>query len=239
MIKNGLRIDLEEPLPRGVIRSRSPPQSILFQEHIVSEVTSLLEKDAVERVRDHDRLCLSPVFVIPKRSGSLRMILNMKRINRHIAKSPFRMDHLASILPALGQDDFAVSLDLSDAYFHVPIDPSSRDLLGFAVGKETFRFKALPFGLRPAPRVFTRVVSALMSFLRGKGLRIFAYLDDWLLVANSEVYPAFTPSFDVSENDREFGIHDQLVQVGISSLPNSDLLGGPVRYQESTGSAEP
>ena len=151
VIKNGLRIDLEEPLPRGVIRSRSPPQSILFQEHIVSEVTSLLEKDAVERVRDHDRLCLSPVFVIPKRSGSLRMILNMKRINRHIAKSPFRMDHLASILPALGQDDFAVSLDLSDAYFHIPIDPSSRDLLGFAVGKETFRFKALLSVFVPLP----------------------------------------------------------------------------------------
>ena len=49
---------------------------------------------------------------------------------------------------------------------------------------------------------------------------------------------AFSPSFAVSGNNREFGIHDQLVQIGIHSLPNSDLLGRPVGSQESTGSAE-
>ena len=46
-----------------------------FQEHFSAEIVSLLEKGAIEEVRDHPRLCLSPVFVIPKRSGSLRMIL--------------------------------------------------------------------------------------------------------------------------------------------------------------------
>ena len=79
------------------------------------------------------------------------MILNMKRINRHIAPDHFRMDHLAAILPVLNQGDLVVSLDLKDAYFQIPIHPQSRDLLGFSFGGETFRFRALPFGLRPAP----------------------------------------------------------------------------------------
>ncbi|XP_030834672.1 uncharacterized protein LOC115921380 [Strongylocentrotus purpuratus] len=144
------------------------------------------EKGAIEEVDDHPCLCLSPVFVIPKRSGSLRMILNMKRINLHLGKVHFRMDHLATILPSLNPADVAVSLDLRDAYFHIPIHPLSRDLLGFAFLGKFYRYRVLPFGLRPAPRIFTRVVASVMAFLRRRGLRLFAYLDDWLLVANSE-----------------------------------------------------
>ena len=110
----------------------------------------------------------------------------MKAINKFITQSHFRMDNLATILPTLRNQDLAVSIDLQDAYFHIPMHVSARNLLGFQFGGKTYRYKALPFGLRPAPRVFTRVIGTLMSYLRGRGLRIFSYLDDWILVANSE-----------------------------------------------------
>ena len=186
IVRGGLFIDLEQPLPHGAIRRASPPLAPLFREHISAEISSLLEKGAIERVRDHPHLCLSPIFVVPKRSGKFRMILNMKRINNFIPKEKFRMETLASILPALRPSDLAVSLDLKDAYFHIPIHPDSRDLLGFSFGGQSFRYRAMPFGLRPAPRVFSRVVSAVAAFLRKRGLRIFMYLDDWLLVADTE-----------------------------------------------------
>ena len=79
--------------------------SPLFQEHFSAELVSLLEEGAIEELRVHPRLCLSPVFVIPKRSGSLRLILFLKRINLLLGKSPFRMDLLTSILPALNPVD--------------------------------------------------------------------------------------------------------------------------------------
>ncbi|XP_063954936.1 uncharacterized protein LOC135153934 [Lytechinus pictus] len=83
------------------------------------------------------------------------------------------METLASILPSLQASDWAVSLDLRDAYFHIPIHPA-------------YRYRAMPFGLRPAPRVFIRVVIAVAAHLRERGLRLFVYLDDWLLFANSK-----------------------------------------------------
>ena len=46
-----------------------------FQVHFSAEIVSLLEKGAIEEIRDHPLLCFSPVFVVPKCSGSLRMIL--------------------------------------------------------------------------------------------------------------------------------------------------------------------
>ena len=97
----------------------------------------------------------------------------------------FRMETLASILPYLNPGDWTVSIDLKDAYHHVPIAAQSRDLLGFTFNGRVYRFKALPFGLKPAPRIFTRLVGCVAAFLRQRGLRIYCYLDDWLLVAHS------------------------------------------------------
>ncbi|XP_041453564.1 uncharacterized protein LOC121406623 [Lytechinus variegatus] len=89
----------------------------------------------------------------------------MKMINEFIQPDHFRMETLASILPSLKASDWAASLDLRDAYFHIPIHPASRDLLGFR---------------------FTLVVTAVAAHLRKRGLRLFVYLDDRLLVADSE-----------------------------------------------------
>ena len=186
VIRGGYRIDIADSIPNGVIRLRPPALPALHRQHISQEVSLLLQKGAIETVRDHPMLSLSPVFVIPKRSGKLRVILNMREINTYIRTEHFRMETLASILPTPEAEDLAISLDLMDAYFHIPIHPASRDLLGFAFQGQTFRYRALPFGLRPAPRVFTRIVSALAAFLRDRDLRLFTYLDGWLLVANSE-----------------------------------------------------
>ena len=95
------------------------------------------------------------------------------------------METLKSILPLLWQGDWTVSIDLKDAYHHVLIAEGSRRLLGFSVNGQLYRFRALPFGLKPAPRLFTRLVGCVAAFLRERGLRIFCYLDDWLLAAES------------------------------------------------------
>ena len=124
---------------------------------MAAEITALLSKGVIEPTADHPRLCLSPIFLVPKRSGNFRLILNHKRINRYIGSVHFRMETLASILPYLNPGDWTVSIDLLDAYHHVPIAAASRDLLGFTFNGSVYRFKALPFGLKPAPRLFTQL----------------------------------------------------------------------------------
>ena len=185
VIRGGYSIELADPLPGGVVRLPSPRMSSRMKRGIATEVAALQARGVVERIIDHPRLCRSPIFLVPKRSGKFRMILNLKRINLHISPSHFRMETLKTILPLLRPGDWTVSIDLKDAYHHVPIDPASRDLLGFTVAEKAYRFKALPFGLRPAPRLFTRLVACVAAYLRQHGLRVFCYLDDWLLAAKS------------------------------------------------------
>ena len=185
VIRNGFVIGLSEPLPGGALRAPTGRGARRFQADMAREIAALLKKQAIERVVDYPRLCLSPVFMVPKRSGKFRMILNLKDINQFIPPVHFRMETLSTILPMLKPDDWAASIDLSDAYHHVPIAPPSRRLLGFTFAGRVYQYRALPFGLRPAPRLFTRLVSAVAAFLREQVIRVFCYLDDWLIVADS------------------------------------------------------
>ena len=155
VIEHGFTIHLASPLPESVVHLPFPRMPPRMARGIAAEVAALCARGAVERTADHPRLCLSPVFLVPKRSGKHRMILNLKRINTYIAPVHFKMETLKSILPLLRPGDWTVSIDLKDAYHHVPIAIGSRALLGFMVAGRLYRFKALPFGLKPAPRLFT------------------------------------------------------------------------------------
>ena len=84
-------------------------------------------------------------------------------------------------------NDWAFSLDLTDAYLHVRITylhvriyPSSCKYLRFALKDKTFKFRALPFGLSTSPYVFTHLMTVIASHLHRKAVTLFPYLDDWL-----------------------------------------------------------
>ena len=49
--------------------------------------------------------------------------------------------------------EWLVSIDLKDAFFHVPIHPDSQHWLCFHVDKQMYQFKPRPLGLASAPLV--------------------------------------------------------------------------------------
>lgn len=77
------------------------------------------------------------------------------------------------------------TLDLQDAYFHIPIIPLHRKYLRFIVRDDHYQFKALLLGISSALRVFTKTMVVVMAYLGSQGLSVFSYLDNWLLVADS------------------------------------------------------
>ncbi|XP_040196517.1 uncharacterized protein LOC120929266 [Rana temporaria] len=99
------------------------------------------------------------------------------------------MESIFTVRALLPQNCFMVSLDLRDAYLHVPIAEGSQEFLRLAIDLGTsvvhLQFQALPFGLSSSPRVFTKVLAEPIAFLRLQGVGIIAYLDDLLLFAAS------------------------------------------------------
>ena len=84
------------------------------------------------------------------------------------------------------EGEWVVSVDLTDAYFHIPIHQRSQSLFRFHVGGHSFQFRALSFGIATAPHEFTRIAKEVKLMLQSKGIRIHQYLDDWLLQAKSQ-----------------------------------------------------
>ncbi len=54
------------------------------------------------------------------------------------------------------------------------------------VRRTSISVQVLPFGLSLSPRVFTKVAEAALVPLREQGVRILNYLDDWLILAQSQ-----------------------------------------------------
>ena len=86
------------------------------------EVLSLLEKGAVVRA-GQDVGFISGIFLIPKRSGGYRPIINLKGLNTFLTAHKFKMEGISTITHTIREGDWLSKLDLKDAYFTVPIFP--------------------------------------------------------------------------------------------------------------------
>lgn len=73
------------------------------------------------------------------------------------------------------------SVDLTEAYLDVPIHPSHRQFLRFCYVGRHFQYAALQFGLALALQAFTKIMTALATYLRALPIRIQCYLDDLLI----------------------------------------------------------
>ncbi len=152
-----------------------------------AEIAVLLAKDAIELVPPADMRSgfYSPYFTVPKKSGGLRPILDLRVLNRSLHKLPFKMLTQKRIFECIRPRDWFAAIDLKDAYFHVSILPRHRPFLRFAFEGRAYQYKVLPFGLALSPRVFTKVVEGALVPMREQGVRILNYLDDWLILAQS------------------------------------------------------
>lgn len=151
------------------------------------EISSLLLKGAIEEVpaEETEQGFYSRYFLVPKKGGGLRPILDLRRLNFALFRGKFKMLTLKAIISQIRPGDWFVTIDLKDAYFHIQVVRRHRKFLRFAFGGRAFQYKVLPFGLALAPRTFTKCVDAALAPLRLQGIRILNYLDDWLILAQS------------------------------------------------------
>ena len=167
----------------GVLKTRLRSSAAVIQE----EITSLLQRGAVVEVAPEQarKGFYSPYFLVPKKSGGMRPILDLRVLNAAIVQRPFRMLTVKQLLECVRPGDWMTSVDLKDAYFHIPIVPEHRKFLRFAVGESCYEYQRLPFGYSLAPRTFSKCVEAALEPLRRQGFRILTYIDDWLILAPS------------------------------------------------------
>ena len=127
---------------------------------VASCIQSLLSKNAIERVenvkslRFYSRLFLS-TQASPKVEAS-----NRPKQAQHLPTCRKFQNGNTRVHQDLSDSrgNWVSSIDLLDAYLHIPIQPNSRKYLRFCHKSQVFQFTSLPFGLATAPQVFTMIV---------------------------------------------------------------------------------
>ena len=76
---------------------------------------------------------------------------------------------------------YFTSIDISDAFHHIPIHTRFQKYLAFTHEGKLFFFQAMPFGINIGPRIFSLIATEAVKYLHNIGISASVYIDDWLL----------------------------------------------------------
>lgn len=172
-----LRINTGDAQP---IRQRCYRMSPEKQRIVTEQVDEMLSLDVVEPC---ESAWSSPVLIVNKKNGQPRFCLDSRKLNSVTKKDAYNLPYVSEILDSLREAKYLSSIDLSKAFWQIPIAPEDRDKTAFYIpGRGTLRFKTTAFGLTNAPATQQRLVDLLFGDM---GFKTFAYLDDIIVISST------------------------------------------------------
>ena len=148
-------------------------------------IEGLIHKKAIELVSHCHGEFISNVFLRPKKDGSFRLILNLRKLNESVEYLHFKLDTIRTAMTFITPECYMACMDWRDAYYSVSVNPDYRKFLRFLWKGKLYQFTCLVMGLAEAPRKFTKITKPLWATLRQQGNISISYLDDALLVADT------------------------------------------------------
>ena len=181
VLKHGYSLEFKSQPP--LVTNPEPFYLNLSQEQnqiLDEEMQKFLDGHVIEEVHDLSSPGFySPLFLRPKTDKGWRIIINISELNKHLVYHRFKMETLNTVRQGLKPGFYAFSIDLKSAYSHIPIHVSSRKYLRFFWKNRCFQFRNLPFGLSPAPYLFSLTVAQVAKFFHTHSVLGHFYLDDW------------------------------------------------------------
>ncbi|CAC5355477.1 unnamed protein product [Mytilus coruscus] len=144
-----------------------------------------------------DPCIISPIGVIPKQDGGIRLIHDCSRPKGSLVNSLVseikkqRFQTLDDAAKLVTKKFFMSKVDLKSAYRSVKLSQRSQKVTGFnwtfPKGQEfTLYDTKLPFGSKLTPGIFHRLTQAVQRMMSRRGFTVVAYLDDFFLCEQSE-----------------------------------------------------
>jgi ribonuclease HI len=129
----------------------------------------------------------NPTFLVPKKGGKFRKVVDCRLLNEHLRDKTFKMEGIGTVREMVKPGDWATSLDFKNAFNHIPVHADLQPYLCFDFEGTTYGYRGMPFGVKHAPRVFSRLMKrAIQEVRRRWGVRISFYMDDTLLLFTDE-----------------------------------------------------
>jgi len=126
-------------------------------------------------------------MILPKANGAEgedgRWVVDLRRVNALAKSDAYRSLPISTIIDQLRDARYLPSIDLRSAFFQVELDKPSREKTAFVVpGRGLFQFTRMPQGLNSSAAAWQRLIDRVFGF--DLQLRVFAYLDDIIIVSS-------------------------------------------------------
>ncbi|KAJ1126815.1 hypothetical protein NDU88_005221 [Pleurodeles waltl] len=166
-------------IKKGAIPIKHKLRAIPFslREDLKLELEKLQSSGVIEPVESS--LWLSPIVVTRKRSGEMRLCVDLRSLNKEIWVDSFPLPRINYLLEKLSGAVWFSKIDLALGYHQVVLEEDSRHYTAFNMPFGTFQFCRMPFGLASAASVFQCVMSQLLREVEG----VLVFQDDVLIFA--------------------------------------------------------
>ena len=103
-------------------------------EIVDNKIQKPLKKKVIVKCDHEEGEIISATFLKEKPDGSFAFILNLKKLNKNIAKIHFKMEAIMS-LKLVTPLTYFTKIDSKDAYHIIPVSPSHRNILNLQITK--------------------------------------------------------------------------------------------------------
>ena len=104
------------------------------------------------------RISSAVSFLVPKNTGDLCPVIHLSHLNGHLVIPQFKMETQASVRSSIRESKWTMSIDIPDAYLHVPMARPAWKYLWFMVNGPVYQFS-----LAISPWEFTKAARWLQG----------------------------------------------------------------------------
>lgn len=154
-----VRIDTGDAEP---VRCKIRPMSPYKLARVVEEIDRLERRGIIRKVEQSE--WLHPIMAVPKPNNKLRICMDARWLNAVTRKNAYPQQNANRILGLIQKATYTTTIDMTDAYFQVPLHPDSQEKTAFAVPtRGTYVYQRMPMGLCNSGAILCNIIDSLFG----------------------------------------------------------------------------
>ena len=130
-IENGVKFPLIQDISSFEVSNNK--FSIKEENFLKSEISHLLILGCIERVSFKPK-CVSPISCVPMKNGKFRLVTDLRHLNSYSPPPKIKYEDINTVINVAKPNDYIITADLQNGFFHIPVHKDHQTLLGFKFG---------------------------------------------------------------------------------------------------------